>query len=145
MIAKHRRKTLKHHNKPVFGSANAILFFFALLITIFYLWGSVQIDFILRENDHLESERRELESGVNTLRVQVDGLKSYQRIVRLAREQGLVFVPASRLAEIPVDLRGTTELTAPETWGIQMAGFGISEMISQDRLTSDRDGRRNAP
>ena len=129
MARKIRSKSSNKRPARRFGSAASFLIFLAFFLTVLYLWGSVQIDFVLRENDRLETSRRELDRVVNDLRIQVNGLKSYQRIVRLAHEQGLVILPASRLTEISVDLRGASEAAEEESWGIQMAGFGIGDVI----------------
>ena len=94
MARKIRSKSSNKRPARRFGSAASFLIFLAFFLTVLYLWGSVQIDFVLRENDRLETSRRELDRVVNDLRIQVNGLKSYQRIVRLAHEQGLVILPA---------------------------------------------------
>ena len=101
-----------------------MLFFLSVLaLTVLYLWGRVQIDFMIRDNDRLSRERLHLQHAVDDLRVEVSTKKGYQRIVTLAKEQGMVFVLASRIQELPVDLDGIGPIPEADDVKIQLAGF----------------------
>jgi hypothetical protein len=72
----------------------------------FYLWGKIQIDFAVRKNAGLERQYQSLQHDIDNLRVDINTLKSYQRITDTAQEQGLVFLEPDRIDELPVDLSG---------------------------------------
>jgi cell division protein FtsL len=105
---KTRRKRKKTELKRLFMLLWGALSF---LLIVLYLHGKVQADFTLREISKLEQTRDLLQQEVNDLRGQIDNLKRYDRIVRLAREQGLV--SAAGFMELPVDLEGM-EWPGPE-------------------------------
>ena len=97
-------------------------FSFVVLIA-FYLWGKVQIDFVLRENQRLNRKKRSVQRVVDDLRIQVDALKRYQRIVELAKEQGMVFLSASQLDELTVDLNDVEDYRRIKDADVRYAGF----------------------
>jgi hypothetical protein len=70
-----------------------------------HLWGRVQIDFAVRGNDQLRDRRRMLQAKLAERSVEIDAMKSYQRIAAEARRQGLEPVSAERLQDLAVDLR----------------------------------------
>lgn len=96
-----------------------------ICVVAIYLWGKVEIDFIMRENTRLESVRNALQLEVDDLRTQVIRLKSYERIVALAKQQGLDFVPASNLSELPVDLKGLSTTKSFQNPDLRYAGFAL--------------------
>lgn len=96
-----------------------MLFFFVLLG--FYMWGSVQINLVILENDNLLSEKEIIMQQVNELRMQMNRMKSYQRIAPLARNMGLLPVPAVMLDEIAVDFE--EQHKEKKKSRVQYAGF----------------------
>lgn len=100
-------------------------FVVGFVMVAFYFWGRVQIDFVLRGNDRLEQRKRAFQRELDELRVQVNAMKSYQRIVDLAKKRGMVFVSASRLAELPVDMRGVETPLNMQEYELQYAGFNM--------------------
>ena len=102
-----------------------------------YLWGRVQIDFAVRQNDKLLEQRRRIQDEIDQLSVRIDNLKSYQRIASLAKTQGLLFVPSERLEDLPVDLRG---MRAPDTRGADgfaLAGMALFESVGAPTRRDD--------
>ena len=80
-----------------------LLWFVGFILLSIYLWGTVQIDFDLRQNETLRQRIELLQTETNDLRIQVNTLASYQRIVTLASEMGLVFLSANHKKELIVD------------------------------------------
>jgi hypothetical protein len=106
----------------------------SVMMSIFYLWGKIQIDLILRENGHLEQERQSIQHEIDDLQVRIDGLKGYQQIVQKAKILGLDFVSPERIEELPVDLQGLDHVIPQEENRLQYAGvepFGIQRIIEQ--------------
>ncbi len=118
--------TSKRKSEPVV--AHGLMFMTILGICVFavYLWGKVEIDFMLRDNTKLESVCNSLQLDVDDLRTQVIRLKSYERIVALAKQQGLDFVPASNLSELSVDLDGLTAEGPAVRLDLRYAGFALT-------------------
>ncbi len=114
----------------------------AFVLVAFYLWGKVQVDFVLRGNDRLEQKKRALQRELNDLRMQVNAMKSYQRITELAKKQGMVFVSANRLAELPVDLEGLDVSLNVQEYEFQVAGFHMIRVNKRKRtpLNSEKEG-----
>jgi hypothetical protein len=71
-----------------------------------FLWGRVHIDFLLQETGALENQKGDLIHEIDDLRVSVNHLKRYQRIVDLAQKQGLAFVDASDYKPLIVNFKG---------------------------------------
>ena len=126
-MAKKRRKNRtyrKQRANPSFYGGMILLMGFSFVVLIaFYLWGKVQIDFVLRENQRLNRKKRSVQRVVDDLRIQVDALKRYQRIVELAKEQGMEFLSASQLDELTVDLNDIEDHRRIEDSDIRYAGF----------------------
>jgi hypothetical protein len=104
------------------------------------LWRSWSFPFIfgersksIRESDRLAEKRQTLQREVAEFQVQVNALKSYQRIVTHARSRGLVFVAAANLKELSVDMKGVDMYPRRMDVDLQYAGFmpmGTSRRIS---------------
>jgi|GEM_PF-996771 len=105
--------------------------FLGFIITLLYLWGKVQIDFVLRENDRYEQKIRNLQRETDDLRIQINHLRSYARIVGLAEKRGMTFVSASDQEELPVDMKGIDAHSEKRTVTLQYAGVGIVGMERQ--------------
>lgn len=90
----------------------AMLVVLAIVSGFGYLWGKVQIDFRLRDNEALRNQRDHLKREVVHLRLQISTKSRYQRIVKLAQEQGLVFISTSRLKNLEVDMPDIRESAA---------------------------------
>ena len=113
----------QHSKRSRRKNRTRLLWFVGLIITVLYLWGTVQIDFDLRQNDSLKRERESLLNETNDLRMQVNTLASYQRIVTLASEMGLVFLPANHKKELSIDWVDQEMDPSTEEYGFQYAGF----------------------
>ena len=100
--------------------------FLVLITFVVYLWGKVQIEFILRKNDLLIREKITLQRRVNALRIEVNQKRRYERIVEMAKKQGLDFVSASCLKELPVDLKGLESDSPHKLDQVQYAGFSMN-------------------
>ena len=88
--------------------AFAFSFFTFLGLGLFavYLWGKIQIDFAVRKNAGLQRRCESVLHDIDDLRVEINTLKSYQRVTDMAREQGLVFLEPDQIEVLPVDLSG---------------------------------------
>ena len=118
------RKYRKQRASPSFYGGMILLMGFSFVALIaFYLWGKVQIDFVLRENQRLDRKKKSVQRVVDDLRIQVDALKHYQRIVELAKEQGMEFLSASQLDELTVDLNDVKDRRRIEDSDVRYAGF----------------------
>ena len=92
---------------------------------VFYLWGKVQIEFIMRQNDELSREKRMLQQKVSALRITVNRKRRYERIVKEARSLGLNFVAPNRLYELPVSTEELENDVYRQIDQIQYAGWTI--------------------
>lgn len=119
------------------GSRSFLFFLVSVTLVVLYLWGRVQIDFVIRENDRLGREVQQLQNAVDDLRVDVNAKKGYQRIVTLAREQGMVFVSASRIEELEVDLRGIHPLPEAMPAEVQFAVGSAAFRLSRSPVSSE--------
>jgi hypothetical protein len=115
-----------------------LILLFDILIVLVHLWGRVQIDFTMRKNGRLLEKKRMLQAEVDDLSAQIDNMKSCQRIVNLAKEQGLVFVSANRLEDLPVDLNDIRRPDSRRETGVAYAGMAFFDLKPQ---TSDSAGR----
>ena len=100
-----------------------LLWFIGFVLVVVYLWGTVQIDFDLRQNDSLKLKKQNLQNEVNDLRIQVNALASYQRIVTLASEMGLVFLSANHKRELFIEWTDMDSDLDVEEQKIQYASF----------------------
>ena len=107
-----------------------------LAVLLLYVWGRVQIDFVIQGNDRLREERNRLHAEVDDLVVQVSAMKSYQRIVDLAQKRGLVSLSPSQIAEVTVDLEGLDPLPVTDTDGLRYAG--VSSLLDMARQKKER-------
>jgi cell division protein FtsL len=126
-MAKKRRKSRTYRKQRTrlsfYGGLILMMGFFSVALIAFYLWGKVQIDFVLRENQRLDRKKKSVERVVDDLHIQVDALKRYQRIVELAKEQGMEFLSASQLDELTVDLNDVNDHRRIEDSDVRYAGF----------------------
>ncbi|MBN2029940.1 hypothetical protein JW824_06805 [bacterium] len=113
----------RHHKQSRKKVRMRLLWFIGFILISLYLWGTVQIDFDLRQNDNLKQEIESLQNETNDLRIQVNALASYQRIVALASERGLVFLSANHKKELAVDWMDQEISLEQEEAQIQYAGF----------------------
>jgi cell division protein FtsL len=90
-------------SNQAFWSVLAVAVF---ILFVLYLGGKVHIEYVLRETEALGESKAVLEKKAADLRIQVNALQGYDRIVRKAQEQGLVFVRHNDIAELQVDLKG---------------------------------------
>ncbi len=126
-MARKRRKSQIYRKQRTrlsfYGGLILMMGFFSVALIVFYLWGKVQVDFVLRENQQLDRKKKSVERVVDDLRIQVDALKRYQRIVELAKEQGMEFLSASQLDELTVDLNNVEDHRRIEDSDVRYAGF----------------------
>lgn len=108
------------------------------VLIMFYFWGKVQIDFILRKNDQLRQEKQTFQRELDELRVHVNAMKSYQRIVSLAEERGMVFPSTSNLEYLPVDLTGIKSVLEKNEYELEYATFTL-KVKKQDLTRSGRE------
>lgn len=140
MARKRRRSFIENNKKGTAAEARGgftLLGIVGFVLIMFYFWGKVQIDFILRNNDQLRQEKQTLQRELDELRVQVNTMKSYQRIVSLAEERGMVFPSTSNLEYLPVDLNGIRSVLEKNVYELEYAIFTM-KVKKQD---STRPGR----
>ncbi len=99
------RKKRKTKAKTSAQGDNSFFLFLAgvTLLLVFYLYGKVQIHVDLKRIDKIAEEMKSLERKRDNLRINVNGLKGYQRIVREAKKQGLVFVDSDKMSKIYIE------------------------------------------
>lgn len=114
-----RRRALE----PMFGGMG-LWTCIGLLVVLAYILGRVQINFAIHENDRLEKKISRLQTEVDVLFVQVSAKKSYERVVKLAQKQGLVFLNSSQIAEVPVDLEGLSPYSVMDA-SLRYAGISL--------------------
>ena len=103
-------------------------FIFCLIFCVMnalYLWGKVHIAFDIRAANVLEEKKNRLEREINDLRVQVNSMKSYNRIVAMAKAQGMVILEPSLLVEMEVDFRGMESIPKRAEIPYHVAGLGL--------------------
>ncbi len=129
MAKKKRKKPLRQDTKqrtaPSYSGGIVLFVFIVTIIISFYLWGKVQIDFVLRDNDRLKLDRQTLEREWNDLHIQVNALRRYDRIVEIAKQQGMVFVQKSNLDELSVDLEREKGNSKEKEISLRYAGIGF--------------------
>lgn len=113
------------------GGGFSLVVLICLILTVFYLWGKVRIEFDIRHAEALQEQKIRLEREIKALRVQVDTLKSYPHIVEIARSRGLIFLPPSRIDVLEVDLRGI-ETGLPE----ERVSFRMAGILTRNRIRS---------
>jgi len=123
-----KKKNSRKSSQNRSGSSPFVLVgFLSLVILGFYLWGKVQIDFVLRDNDKLAYQKKILEQDIKDIQVQIEALRSYQRIVRLAKKQGLVFVSPTRRGVLTVQTDGSANSVQKQTSDVKCAGLASLE------------------
>ena len=137
----HFRHTETGRSSSPLGGGIILFGFVAFVVVSFYLWGKVQVDFVLRESDRLGEKKQTLQREVADLQVQVNALKSYQRIVTHARNRGFVFVSASNLKELSVDMEGVNLYPRGMDADLQYAGF-VPMGISRRKSNSNQIERK---
>lgn len=95
-----------------------------LTLLMFYLWGRVQIDTVIRDRARLETRRMALVREIDGLRVEVNALKSYAQISAKAKAQGMDVIPASRRRKLAVDLHDVLPVGLPSA-RLRVAGLGV--------------------
>ena len=78
----------------------------SFVMLVFFLWGKVQVDIVLQDTDSLESEKKAVLREIDALKVQIEAMKSSQKISALAMQQGLVYLSSGNVEELEVDLDG---------------------------------------
>ena len=122
------KKRQKHKKSAAASSSQAgfiLWIFLVVIMLVFYLWGKVQIEFIMRQNDELSREKRMLQQKVSALRITVNRKRRYERIVKEARSLGLNFVAPNRLYELPVSTEELENDVYRQIDQIQYAGWTI--------------------
>ena len=102
MRKSNRSRSKRGSQKASLGGGFILWSFFFFVILILNFWGRVRIDIKIHENDQLKVDKKHMQDTVNDLRVTVNKMMSYQRIVSLASEGGMVFVSASNQANLYV-------------------------------------------
>lgn len=115
-MAKHKRKKRKK-------SRWIILVFSHLIVLGLYLWGKIEIDFIIREINQLETDKNQLEREIYHLKLRIDQKKQYNRIVPLAKKQNLFFISTGNVSKLFVDYRGLKESTQNGRMEFRIAGL----------------------
>lgn len=110
--------------------------FLGLALFLFYLWGKVQIDFVVRGNAQKKQAGISLQHEIDDLRIEINRLKSYQRITDLAITQGLTFLPPNRIEELPVDLSGLKPDVSDGENRIILAGMDPFSIRSKKQIKS---------
>lgn len=101
-----KRSSSRRKKNSNSSGAFTLLAIASFVIFVLYLGAKVQVEEVLRETSELTQEKLYLERKVNDLNLEINGLKSYERISRLAKKQGLVPVESSDLEKLPVDFDG---------------------------------------
>jgi hypothetical protein len=99
------RKSKSSADSRAYRGILSLIFSIEAIMILVHLWGRVQIDFAVRRNDQLSDRRRMLQAKLAERTVEIDALKSYQRVAAEARRLGLEPVSAERLQDLAVDLR----------------------------------------
>ena len=105
------------------GPAFTLLGLAAFVIFIFYLGAKVQVEEVLRETSELTEEKLYLDLKVNDLNLEINALKSYERISRLAKRQGLVPLESRDLKQLKVNFDGLSFFTINPRLGLSHAGM----------------------
>lgn len=88
-----------------------------------YFWGAVQIDFMIRGNSNLEKDRDQLSRECDDLRIQINGLESFQRIAKQAEQQGMAMPKPADVKELHVDFSGVEYYYTTNNLGLRYAGM----------------------
>jgi len=142
MVRKRSRSFIENKKKGTSAETRGgftLLGIVGFVLIMFYFWGRVQIDFILRQNDQLRQEKQSVQRELDELLVQVNTMKSYQRIVSLAEERGMVFPSTSNLEVLPVDLTGIRSVLEKNAYKLEYANFTLK--VKKQGLT--RPGRED--
>jgi len=117
------RKSGSSADSRAYRGLLTVIFSIELVMILVHLWGRVQIDFAAGRNDQLLDRKRMLQADIAECTVQIDNMKSYQRIAAEARRQGLEPVPAERLQDLPVDLKNLRPTRPPKGPAVVYAGM----------------------
>ena len=117
------RKSSPPRDSRAYHALLALIFSIELVMILVHLWGRVQIDFAAGRNDRLLDRRRMLQAEIAGWTVQIDNMKSYQRIEAVARQQGLEPVSAERLRDLPVDLKNLRPVRSAKGPAVVYAGM----------------------
>ena len=95
----------KKRKRRSFNQLTTLILFLCTILILFiiHLIGKVNMDMVLIKNDELTARKKSLEKSMDELKVVINRKKSYKRIVSLAREQGLIFIPPAHISELEVD------------------------------------------
>jgi len=78
----------------------------SFVMLVFFLWGKVQVDIVLQDTDRLESRKKAILREIDGLKVEIEAMKSSQKISARAMQQGLVYLSSGNVGELEVDLDG---------------------------------------
>jgi hypothetical protein len=126
-------------SEPAFRRGNGFMTWGAavFLLVLFYIIGKVQVPFDLRDVEILRQSREVLRRQIETVRLDIHTMKSYERIVPKAKALGLVFVPVDRQVSLQVDMKGISRKSTSGPTELTYAGMG---WIPRSRKTADRQG-----
>ena len=110
-------------NDALFRLIMTLIGFSSAVLVTLYLWGKVQVDFVLIENQRLNRQRQMLQQEVDDLQIQVNALMRYERIVELAKEQDMDFITAAQLQLLVVDVEDEDSETGKSHSPVRYAGF----------------------
>ena len=128
MSTKKRSSQLKRNTKTNRSRHKGGFLLFVVVVVFLvagYFWGTVQIDFVVRKNDQLKYQKQMLQYEINDLRIRDNKQKSYQRIVRLAKKQQMVFLSALKRADLIVDFDDIKPHFGNRLYELQYAGMTL--------------------
>ncbi len=136
-MGKRKRKT---------SQKNACVLLWLMIVSgliVVYFYGTVHLTFVMQDNDALKIRRQVLQQQVDKLDVRISQLRSYQRIVHLASQQGLVFLKATDIEDLTVDLEGIQQFESKQRPSLRIAGFfnlpKLKRKLSQQELQGRGD------
>ena len=144
MNNKKKRRSSKTTRVDGYSKQHGMFVFLGLIafvMLLFHLWGKVEIDLVLRENDQLEQKRVKLQREVDELKVQINTKKRYQRIVPLANKQGMRFLSAEDVTVLNVDLSGLGTIKYTVGKDLKYAGFEPIGLRWERRRMSTKKGK----
>ena len=101
------------------------LIFFHILVLGLYLWGKIEIGFMIREINQLETDKNHLEREIYHLKLRIDQKKQYNRIVPLAKKQKLLFISTNDVSKLVVDYSGLSVPFQNYMIDFRMAGIHL--------------------
>jgi len=136
-MGKRKRKT---------SQKNAYVLLWLMIVSgliVVYFYGTVHLTFVMQDNDALKIRRQVLQQQVDKLDVRISQLRSYQRIVQLAHQQGLVFLTATDIEDLPVDLDGIQQTESGDRPYLRIAGFFSLPRLKRQFSQRELQGRSN--